>query len=47
MKNIQLLQSLPAILAGGLIVAGAPAAAEVTFKDETFKVMVGFHPGGG
>ena len=47
MKKTQLLRSLPAMLAGGLIVAGAPAAAEVTFKDETFKVMVGFHPGGG
>ena len=52
MKKIQLLRPLPAVLAGALIAGGISAVptaamAEVNFKDETFKVMVGFHPGGG
>ena len=40
---------LTAMLAGGLMASAAPALAAdpVSFKNETFKVMVGFPPGGG
>ncbi len=38
---------LAVLMAGGLALAGTNAAAEVNFKGETFKVMVGFFPGGG
>ncbi len=49
MKITALPFPLTAMLAGGLMVTAAPALAAdaVNFKDETFKVMVGFPPGGG
>lgn len=49
MKTMFLTRPIAAILAGGLIAAAMPsmAGAEVSFKGQTFKVNVGFHPGGG
>ncbi|MBT3534232.1 MAG: hypothetical protein HN478_10165 [Rhodospirillaceae bacterium] len=48
MKTRKLIRPLTAALVGGLIAAAAaPAIGEVSFKGQTFKVNIGFHPGGG